>query len=218
MKRLLVICLACGLVAFSCAKPAEPPAEIVAAEETVQESEWLETSPEMFTDTQRAQSELVAAATNAMFSELMGELMAALDSGDPGIAIGVCKDKAPEVGAKVAEQYGVQLGRTSHKLRNPANTAPEWADEYISDMVDTPVYLVGPAGELGVMLPIKLKAECQMCHGPQEMIDESVLAAVSEVYPEDQAVGFVEDDLRGWMWVEAPPGGEVAEAEAAEGA
>ena len=172
----------------------------------------------MMTDTQRAPSELGASATNAMFSELRGELMAAMDAGDPSMAIGVCKNKAPEVGAKVAEQYGVQLGRTSHKLRNPANTAPDWADEYINDLVDTPVYLVGPAGELGVMLPIKLKAECQMCHGPQEMIDESVLAAVSEAYPEDQAVGFAEGDLRGWMWVEAPPGGEVTETDATEGA
>ena len=39
-----------------------------------------------------------------------------------------------------------------------------------------------------------------------EGIDEGVMAAISEVYPDDQALGFVEGDLRGWFWVEAPPG------------
>jgi hypothetical protein len=210
MNRMWVIVLMCCAVLAGCAKqPAEVPAEIQEPEVVV---EWLETSPEMMTETQRAQQELVASATNAMVSEWMGELMAALDSGDPSNAIGVCKDKAPEVASHVSAQYGLDIGRTSHKLRNPANVAPEWADEYVDDLVDTPVYLVGPEGELGVLLPIKLKAECQMCHGPTEAIDEDIMAEISENYPEDQAVGFAEGDLRGWMWIEAPPG-DAAPAE-----
>jgi len=212
MNRLWIIGLLCCVVVVGCAKqPAEVPAEI---EEPAVVVEWLETSPEMMTETQRAQQELVASATNAMVSELMGELMAALDSGDPSTAIGVCKDKAPVVAANVSSQYGLAIGRTSHKLRNPNNVAPEWAGEYVDGLVDTPVYLVGPEGELGVLLPIKLKAECQMCHGSAEAIDEDIMAAISENYPEDQAVGFAEGDLRGWMWIEAPPG-DAAPAEGA---
>jgi hypothetical protein len=91
-------------------------------------------------------------------------------------------------------------------LRNAANVAPEWAEPYVAEMAADPTYIAGPNGELGALLPIKLKAECQMCHGPAEEIDEAVMAAISESYPEDQAVGFVEGDLRGWFWVEAPPG------------
>jgi len=41
---------------------------------------------------------------------------------------------------------------------------------------------------------------------PTEMIDDEVLAAVTATYPKDQAVGFAEGDLRGWFWVETPPG------------
>jgi hypothetical protein len=110
------------------------------------------------------------------------------------------------VAVHINETYGVKIGRTSNKLRNPANVAPEWANPYIADLAGDPTYLVGPNGELGALLPIKLKAECQMCHGPVEGIDEGVMAAISEAYPDDQAVGFVEGDLRGWFWVEAPPG------------
>lgn len=204
MKSLCVTSLVLCLALAGCAKQPTETAVVIEDQEVV--AEWLETSPEMMTETQRAQQELVLAATNALVSEMMGELMAALDAGDPGAAIGVCKDKAPTVTANVASQYGLSLGRTSHKLRNPANTAPQWAMEYVDELIDTPTYVVGPNGELGALLPIKLMAECQMCHGPADMVDEEVMNAVNEYYPEDQAVGFVEGDLRGWFWVEAPPG------------
>jgi len=93
--------------------------------------------------------------------------------------------------------------------------APDWASGYVADMVEDPTWVGGPAGELGALLPIRLKGECQMCHGPADSIDEEVLAAIGENYPEDQAVGFAEGDLRGWFWVLAPPGEpETTEPEA----
>ena len=53
-----------------------------------------------------------------------------------------------------------------------------------------------------------------MCRGSAGEIDEEVLAALAENYPDDQATGFIEGDLRGWFWVEAPPGEpEVEETE-----
>jgi hypothetical protein len=137
---------------------------------------------------------------------MMGELTAALDSGDAGAAIAVCKEKAPSVAAHINETYGVQIGRTSNRLRNPANVAPGWADPYIAGLAEEPTYIAGPNGELGALLPIKMRAECQMCHGPVEEIDPGIMAAISEAYPDDQAFGFVEGDLRGWFWAEAPPG------------
>ena len=210
MNRWIVVLAVFGLLVTGCAKPAEEPAEI----EEVTQVGWEKVLPGLMTETQKAQQELVATAVNAMAAELMGELNAALDSGDVAAGIAVCKEKAPEVASHINSTYGVQIGRTSYKLRNPANTAPEWADPYIAELAEDPTYVAGPNGELGALLPIRLKAECQMCHGPAEEIDSSVMAAISEVYPNDQAVGFVEGDLRGWFWVEAPPG--EAEAEVKE--
>ncbi len=196
MKRLTVLLVVFGFMVLGCAKPAEESVEV----EDVAVVEWEKVLAGSMTDTQKAQQELVATAVNALASEMMGELTAALDSGD------VCKEKAPGVAAHIKDTYGVKIGRTSHKLRNEANVAPEWADPYVAELAEDPTYLAGPNGELGALLPIKLRAECQMCHGPVEGIDEGIMAAISEAYPDDQALGFIEGDLRGWFWVEAPPG------------
>jgi hypothetical protein len=171
-------------------------------------AEWIAVSPAEMTDNQEAQHELGLAAVNSMASELMGELMAAMDSGGPTEAISVCKDKAPDVAATVSEQFGLKIGRTSFALRNPANLPPGWAESLVEARAAEPSFLAGPNGEYGALLPIKLRAECQMCHGPAEMIDDEVQAAITEAYPYDQATGFAEGDLRGWIWVEVPPGAD----------
>jgi hypothetical protein len=190
------------LVSVGCAPQAEPPVD----EEPAATAEWQAIAPEQMTDAQKAQHERCLAAVNSLASEMMGELMAALDSGGPAEGIAVCQGKAPQVAAQVAEAYGLDIGRTSFALRNTSNTAPPWAEELVAERVGEPVYLAGPTGELGALLPIRLKAECQMCHGPEDAIADEVLSAIAEHYPEDRATGFAAGDLRGWFWVEVPAG------------
>jgi hypothetical protein len=202
VKKVFGLVGVCVVGLFGCAKPAEQPVVV----EEVTAPKWERVLPGLMTDTQKAQRELILTATNELASETMGELMAALDEGGPAGGIRACREKAPKVAAHVAEMYGIEIGRTSHLLRNPANVPPAWAASYVAEMVDEPTWVGAPDGELGALLPIRLKAECQMCHGPAEMIDPDVLAAIHEFYPDDQAVGFSEGDLRGWFWVLAPPG------------
>ena len=203
MKNLVVALLASCLVLAGCSKQEAQPVE---TEESASVAVWQMVTPAEMTETQKAQQELCLAAVNAMAAEAMGELEAALETGDPAEAIAVCREMAPSIAARVSEQFGIKLGRTSFGLRNPANTPPVWAEEMVAARAEEPAFLVGPGGEFGALLPIRLKAECQMCHGPKEMIGADVLAAVAEHYPDDQAVGFVEGDLRGWFWAEALPG------------
>ncbi|MEN8163902.1 MAG: DUF3365 domain-containing protein [Acidobacteriota bacterium] len=180
--------------------------QTVDVQETAAVAQWTTVTPEAMSETQEAQHELCLAATNAFASEMMGELMAALDSGDPTAGITVCGANAPAIAAHIAADYGVKIGRTSHKLRNPANTPPPWAEQVVADQVGQPTYLAGTNGEFGALLPIRLKAECQMCHGAPENIDVAIQDALAEHYPDDAATGFAEGDLRGWFWIEAPAG------------
>ena len=65
--------------------------------------------------------------------------------------------------------------------------------------VDVRAYRL-PAGRLGVVLPITTGAVCLRCHG--KSIAPEVSSAIRAAYPNDQATGFDEGDLRGVFWVE----------------
>ena len=56
------------------------------------------------------------------------------------------------------------------------------------------------ARRVGYVEPIITQPLCLRCHG--DSIDEATRAAIAERYPDDEAVGFERDELRGLFWVE----------------
>lgn len=144
------------------------------------------------------------AAAKSLGKQLKGRLKAALDKdGFPG-GITACKVAAPEIAQAVAKAQGLQLGRTSFKLRNPKNTAPAWAAKWVEARVEKPSFAVGDDGSLRALLPIRMEALCVNCHGAADALSAEVKAALKKDYPQDQATGFKDGDLRGWFWVEVP--------------
>jgi hypothetical protein len=111
---------------------------------------------------------------------------------------------APEIAKSVSEQQGVRIGRTSWKLRNAANAAPEWATSLLADRPEEARAALGPEDVLGVTLPIRVASPCLRCHGTPESMADDVREAIAAAYPDDQATGFADGDLRGWFWVEVP--------------
>jgi hypothetical protein len=136
------------------------------------------------------------------------ELQQALKTGmsqGPEHAIDVCRVKAPEIAAALSQQ-GIRMGRASHKLRNPGNEGPEWVQPILADYLETeqrePVEVALENGYIGYAEPIGIQPLCLTCHG--ETIAPGVAATIAEAYPEDQATGFENGDLRGVFWVEFP--------------
>jgi len=205
MRTPIVVTMAVLLLLAACS--GEPEVDQAPAEDAAvaTDSGWTTVATEELTEAQKAQQQRGVDAIQAMAGRLMGELTTALDEGGPDDAIQVCSMRAPEIAAAVSNEYGLMLGRTSHLLRNAANAPPEWAEQLVRDRVADPTWLVGPDGQIAGLLPIQTRAECGMCHGPREEIADEVLAKLDQYYPEDAATGFVEGDLRGWIWVEAPP-------------
>lgn len=165
---------------------------------------WSPVSETQLDANGRAKLERAQAARDELFTRLSGELGAALKSGDAASAITVCAERAPLIAGEVAAARGVRIGRTSWKLRNPANTAPAWATGLLADHPADPRYASSPDGALGVTLPIRVLGACLRCHGNETALDAGVSAALAARYPEDRATGFAEGDLRGWFWVEVP--------------
>ena len=137
------------------------------------------------------------------------ELQQALKSGlaeGPAEAIQVCRVKAPGI-ADALSTGGVRMGRSSHKLRNPDNTAPDWVSPIMQAYLDDPSSRRPQAVELadnrwGYVEPIIIQPLCLTCHGSE--LAPEVAARISELYPEDRATGFATDDLRGVFWLEFP--------------
>ncbi len=204
-KSVMAMATVAMLLIVSCSgQPEVDQAPVEVVEEA--ESGWAMVPVEELTEAQAAQKQRGLEAVQTMAGRLMGELTTALDEGGLDGAIEVCSMRAPEIAAVVSNEYGVVLGRTSQRLRNQSNLPPEWAVDLVADEVATPTWLVGPDGRVAGLLPIMTNAECGMCHGPREEISEEVIAKLDDYYPDDAAIGFVEGDLRGWIWVEAPTG------------
>jgi len=154
---------------------------------------------------QEAQYGKATAARDAMFGQLMQALASEISTSGLAGAIGVCREVAPQIAESVSQQEGVSIGRTSWKLRNPHNAAPGWAEGLLGERPEEPRVALGPEGELGVTLPVRVMGLCLRCHGAAESIPADVRGALEAHYPEDRATGFAEGDLRGWFWVVVPP-------------
>jgi hypothetical protein len=155
-----------------------------------------------------------AAARDALRDQLQAALVEAIQAGGPANGIEVCRTKAREIAAEVGEELGVAIGRTSHRLRNPANDVPSWASEVVSahaeaggEAAEATFVALGEGGGLGALYPIRLEGRCVLCHGTEEQIPDVVRGALADHYPEDRATGFAVGDLRGWFWVEVPGSG-----------
>lgn len=203
LRALTVVSLAGLLTAVGCSR--QPEVVQAPVEEPVTEAAWTTVAPEDLTEAQAEQQQRAQNAVQTMAGRLMGELSTAMDEGGPDAAIEVCSVRAPEISAAVGNEFGLHVGRTSFRLRNQSNVPPAWAEPLVEARVEEPIWLVGPDGELAGMMPIRLRAECTMCHGPREQIADEVHAKIQDFYPEDEAIGFTEGELRGWFWVQAPP-------------
>lgn len=162
---------------------------------------------------QEAPPELSALAARAdpafaSLQQTLGKkLMAELGRGGPVAAVTVCRDEAQALSAQVAAEQGFTLGRTSHRLRNPANAAPGWAKALVAQgegkrAAEVTRHVVDLGKTVGVLAPIPTGAVCLNCHGTA--LSPETVAAVQAAYPEDRATGFTEGALRGWFWAELP--------------
>lgn len=147
-----------------------------------------------------------AAALAPVKKRLMGALTKAMSEEGPEAAIQVCQVKASKLSE--SEDPGIEIGRTSHRLRNPKNAPEPWMqpllDAYLaSDRPGEPRAVVLDDGRIGYVEPIRVSSFCLTCHG--EKVDDSVKGKLAALYPRDEATGFRSGDFRGLFWAKLPP-------------
>ena len=133
-------------------------------------------------------------------ASLKNELVTGMQSGlDEAIA--ACKTAAPAIAESLSVD-GVRMGRSSHRLRNPANVAPDWVAPAIEGYLagrSEPVSVELEGGRHGYIEPIMMQPMCLTCHGQE--LQPDVAEKLAELYPDDQATGFAAGDVRGVFWV-----------------
>jgi mono/diheme cytochrome c family protein len=145
----------------------------------------------------------------------MGELTTALAAEGPASAIGVCREVAQVVAQDVSAREGLEVGRTSLRLRNPANAPDDWERAQLEAFVAAAASGADPTTlehaevvtENGAqvfrwMKAIPMGELCVQCHGPD--VAPEVAAAIRAAYPEDQATGFRPGEIRGAFTVRKP--------------
>ena len=155
------------------------------------------------------------AAIKSFAGALQEQLMSAMAAGGLTAPIDVCKIAAPEIAAEASDAQGWRIGRTSLKLRNPANAPDAWELSVLRDFEARKAAGEDPVGidhaEFAVvdgqrafryMKAIGTQPVCTLCHGAG--IAPEVGAALDALYPEDRARGFEVGDIRGAFSIVQP--------------
>ena len=154
-------------------------------------------------------------ASGALIQQLGGELKAALSASGPEGAIGVCKERAPQIAADVSKQFGFDVKRVSPKNRNPAGIPDAWEAEAQAGLekrmvagekpetLDTWQVVSTPAGkQFRYAKALPVQPLCLTCHGDAAAIPDGVKARLAAEYPNDKATGYAPGMVRGIVSVQ----------------
>lgn len=141
-------------------------------------------------------------------SALLAELHRKVAAAGPAMALASCHIAGTAVALQLSRR-GIDAGRTSARLRDPANAPRPWAAAIVARYADQPTatvdgFVVDLGSRVGVLRPVREQAICLSCHGPVSSLRADVRARLAERYPADRATGFREGDIHGWFWVELP--------------
>lgn len=139
------------------------------------------------------------------FNNLKNELVKAIQEKGYSGAISVCKIKSPELENTFSAANNKKIYRISDKYRNPKHKPTDdeyqvlqyWIKKLNENQPIKPVYYqIGDKTK--VLKPIKIIGDmCLKCHGDYSQIDPDVKEILKKEYPEDKAIGYKLNDLRG---------------------
>jgi hypothetical protein len=131
-----------------------------------------------------------------------------LGQGNAAGAIEICSRMAPAIADDISQRTGWRVARTSLKVRNPAHRPDTWESEVLSQfdarqaagedpaaLEHHQILVVDGRRVFRYMQALPTGKLCLQCHGT-ELAPETV-ARLQELYPEDQATGYSEGDVRG---------------------
>lgn len=152
----------------------------------------------------KKQGKAMAIATK---KELGKNLMKAISERGTVGAVEFCNIKALPITAEKEKEFNATIKRASDKPRNPANKANDRESQVISSFKETlakgekPEAVVDKNGDkFEFYYPITTNDMCLQCHGEVgETLTDETYKTIKLKYPEDLAVGYDVNQVRG-IW------------------
>lgn len=137
-------------------------------------------------------------------------LFAAIEAEGAEGAVEFCNHNAIKLTDSVSLAMNTQVKRVSDKVRNSDNAANDVENLIIKSMKesiksgeDAIPQLISNADKVTGYYPIMTNGMCLQCHGKKiEDIEPLTLGKIGYLYPQDKAIGYSENELRGLFVVE----------------
>ena len=142
------------------------------------------------------------------YEKLSGTLVEKMQAGGIPEALGYCNAAAQDLTLEMAEEHRVSIKRTSLMTRNQLNAPDEeelrilnlYRSEKEAGRFPEAIVEIDAGGNPHYYAPILLEKKCLPCHGRVGIeVPQAVDSMIRSYYPDDRAVGFRENDLRG-IW------------------
>lgn len=134
-------------------------------------------------------------------------LMEAIQNDGVVEALAFCNEKAYPLTDSMAVVHKATLKRVTDQPRNPKNQANHEELGYIENFKkllanneEVKPVVIELQQKVKVFYPITTNPMCLQCHGkPNETIEQSTLTAINGLYPNDKAIGYNINEVRG-LW------------------
>lgn len=140
-------------------------------------------------------------------AELGKNLMGKIQKNGVIAALDFCNVAAMPITDSMATYHNAYLKRVTDKPRNPKNQANTAELQYIETFKNqvaageevNPI-VVTMGDDVRFYTPITTNSMCLKCHGtPGKELETLTLNTINELYPNDEATGYAENEVRG-MW------------------
>lgn len=146
--------------------------------------------------------------TQSSFAALSARLMTAIEQGGVPHAVKYCNVAALPLIDSLSRVHQASIRRTSLKVRNVQDVPQGWEKEILAGYQALlaegkrpgPVVKKLDQKRVAFAAPIFVAQACLKCHGKLgETLNEQHYTTIKQLYPQDQAIGYVDGDWRG-MW------------------
>lgn len=168
---------------------------------------WV--GPTLTTDDYREKGLQYAMAVQATLGKTLQQKIK--EEGTLG-AIEFCNINALAITDSLSREFGATISRITDRPRNPGNTATGEEMKFISNFRSElstgqvpEALIVRQDRNTNFYYPIVTNKLCLQCHGtPESEISPEVFGKLQELYPDDQAVAYSSEELRGLWKVSFP--------------